>query len=69
MSKTTERTPSDYFAVPSEKHEERIKCPECNHVQTAIVESVPGFPFAAYIHNCEKCEFIIMESDWMSADE
>lgn len=45
-----------------ETHKETIKCPNCGHIQEAIVEMTK--PFATYIHTCEKCKFIITESDW-----
>ena len=40
----------------------RIKCPECGTIQDAIVEHT--IPFDTYIHFCEKCGFVIMESEW-----
>lgn len=40
-----------------------IKCPSCDTVQAAIVDHTT-FPFSTYIHYCEKCEYIIMESEW-----
>lgn len=39
-----------------------IKCPACDTVQAAIVEHT--IPFGTYIHHCEKCKYIIMESEW-----
>ncbi len=39
-----------------------IECPECKCVQGASIEL--AIPFDIYIHECEKCGFIIMESDW-----
>lgn len=39
-----------------------IKCPSCNTIQGAIIECT--FPFATYIHECEKCKYVIMESEW-----
>ena len=43
-------------------HTEKIKCPDCGTIQDAIVEHT--IPFHTYLHNCEKCNFTIMESDW-----
>jgi Zn ribbon nucleic-acid-binding protein len=43
-------------------HKEKIECPECGHVQEAEVKHT--FPFATYIHECVKCDFFIMESEW-----
>ena len=41
----------------------KIQCPECRQVQDAQVELT--FPFHTYIHTCEKCKYVIMESEWM----
>ena len=46
---------------------EKIKCPECNTIQNAEVELT--IPFATYIHECEKCGYIIMESEWIKVEE
>ena len=43
-------------------HTEKIKCPDCGTTQDATVEHT--VPFHTYLHNCEKCNFTIMESDW-----
>lgn len=45
---------------------EKIVCPECGQIQYAKVEDT--IPFPTYIHECEKCEYIIMESEWQRAD-
>ena len=39
-----------------------IKCPECESVQDAIIEHT--IPFYTYIHQCERCNYIIMESEF-----
>lgn len=44
------------------RHEETIRCPKCEHVQVA--EILHSQPFAMFVHNCERCEYIIMESEW-----
>lgn len=41
---------------------QKIKCPECNYTQDAIVKHTPMFPI--FIHECEKCKYVIMESEW-----
>lgn len=41
---------------------ENIKCPECGCVQDACV--MDGGVFPVYIHECNECSFIIMESEW-----
>ena len=48
---------------------EKIECPECYTVQEANVTYRDGDPFPAFIHHCEKCHHIIMESEWQLADE
>lgn len=45
-----------------ESHKETIECPECNHVQEAIVEHT--VPWYSYVHICTMCKYIIMESEW-----
>jgi len=45
---------------------EKIVCPECGKIQNAKVEHT--IPFATYIHECERCEYIIMESEWQRRD-
>jgi len=39
-----------------------IICPNCGAIELATIEET--VPFWSYIHNCTKCEYIIMESDW-----
>jgi hypothetical protein len=43
-------------------HTETIKCPECGLVQDAKV--VHTEPWDTRIHDCVKCEYVIMESEW-----
>jgi len=45
-----------------ESHKECIECPECNHVQEAIVEHT--VPWYSYVHICTSCKHIILESEW-----
>lgn len=45
------------------KIKEKIKCPECGTIQEAEVEQ--SIPWWIYIHECEKCKYIIMESEWI----
>lgn len=44
-------------------HFETIKCPNCKHIQKASV--LHTWPFYSYVTNCEKCDYIIMESEWV----
>lgn len=41
-----------------------IQCPECNLIQAAPVTA--SYPWATYIKECDKCTYIIMESEWNS---
>jgi Zn ribbon nucleic-acid-binding protein len=43
-------------------HVETIQCPECKTIQDALV--LHTMPLATYIHDCVKCEYTIMESEW-----
>jgi len=42
-----------------------VICPGCGSIELAEIKE--GIPWNTYIHNCGKCEFIIMESDWNPA--
>lgn len=43
---------------------ERIRCPECGWVQTALVRFDEGQPFPDYVHTCACCGYVIQESEW-----
>lgn len=45
-------------------HTEIIKCPECSKIQSANVKHTQ--PFYSYVHECIKCKYIIMESEWLT---
>ena len=45
-----------------ETHIERIICPNCGSVQEATVEHY--VPFWSYVHECENCDYVILESEW-----
>lgn len=45
-----------------ESYREPIICPNCGQIQCAGVEDT--VPFMTYIHECDKCEYVIMESEW-----
>jgi RNA polymerase subunit RPABC4/transcription elongation factor Spt4 len=45
-----------------QNHQESIKCPSCGSIELATVEYTK--PFNTYIHNCSKCKYVIMESEW-----
>jgi C4-type Zn-finger protein len=40
----------------------KIKCPVCNKIQEAIIKDI--VPYSSYIHECNNCNYIIMESEW-----
>jgi predicted RNA-binding Zn-ribbon protein involved in translation (DUF1610 family) len=44
------------------KNYEEIICPECGQIQCAKVKNTS--PFMTYIHECDKCGYTIMESEW-----
>jgi len=48
--------------IDQEFHVEKIVCPECDWIQEAKVEHT--IPWHTYVHTCEKCKHIIMESEW-----
>ena len=48
--------------VQPKTHIEQIECPQCKTIQNATVEHLP--PFWSYVHHCEKCKYVIMESEW-----
>ena len=46
----------------TEYHLDIIKCPSCDYLQIGKVEHT--IPFASYVHECNNCHYIIMESEW-----
>ncbi len=42
---------------------EKIRCPACGEVQDAEVDTTT-IPWNTYIHDCVKCGYTVMESDW-----
>jgi hypothetical protein len=47
--------------------EEKIICPHCQSVELATVERAE--PFNVYLHECQQCSHIIMESEWEPYEE
>jgi predicted RNA-binding Zn-ribbon protein involved in translation (DUF1610 family) len=43
-------------------HDEAIRCPECGEIQIAKVKHT--IPFDTFLHSCQKCGYVIMESEW-----
>ena len=58
----TSQTPCS--ELPGYPRAETIRCPECGKVQTAQVHFEDWMPFPAYVHDCEACDYTIMESEW-----
>lgn len=46
-------------------HVEKIVCPKCESLETATV--FHAWPWYSYVHDCKKCGYIIMESEWEKA--
>lgn len=42
----------------------RVRCPQCGQEQKAEVIRKEGDAFPIYIHECESCGYVIMESEW-----
>lgn len=40
-----------------------IECPECGSHEIAI-EDYTTVPYPTYLHSCNKCGYVIMESEW-----
>lgn len=43
--------------------EVKIECPECGSIEIAV-EDYTSAPFSTYLHRCNKCEHVILESEW-----
>lgn len=48
--------------------EVKIECPECGSTELAI-EDYTTVPFPTYLHSCNKCGHVIMESEWDVIEE
>jgi hypothetical protein len=61
-------TPKQPEAEPETKvlRTDTIICTECGHIQKADVTYTQGDPWPSYVHWCEKCNYIIMESEWQT---
>jgi hypothetical protein len=44
-------------------NEVKIECPECGSIEIAI-EDYTTAPFPTFLHSCNKCRYVIMESEW-----
>lgn len=43
---------------------ERIICPECSGVSLAGITWEEGNPWPSYVHECPRCHYQILESEW-----
>lgn len=51
-----------------ERETEKIICPNCGAVQLAEVVLYEGAPFWTYVHHCENCGYVILESEWETVE-
>lgn len=49
----------DYLGIK----EVKIECPECGSIEIAV-EDYTTEPFPTFLHSCNKCGYVIMESEW-----
>lgn len=49
----------DYHGIK----EVKIECPECGSIEIAV-EDYTTVPFPTFLHSCNKCGYVIMESEW-----
>lgn len=54
----------DYHGI----NEVKIECPECGSIELAV-EDYTTVPWHTYIHSCNKCGYVIMESEWERVSE
>ena len=43
--------------------EVKLECPECGSIEIAV-EDYTTAPFPTFLHRCNKCGYVIMESEW-----
>lgn len=41
-----------------------IKCPNCGCSCNAVEEIYPGDSFWTFVHQCQRCQYTITESEW-----
>lgn len=49
----------DYLGI----EEVKIECPECGSIEIAVEDHTTE-PFSTYLHSCNKCGHVIIESEW-----
>lgn len=47
--------------------EVKIECPECGRIEIAVEDHTTE-PFSTYLHSCNNCGYVIMESEWNVID-
>lgn len=47
---------------------EVIQCDNCELIQVATVKHYEDDPWPLYVHECESCGHIIMESEWNNVE-
>ncbi len=47
--------------------EVKIECPECGRIEIAVEDHTTE-PFSIYLHSCNNCGYVIMESEWNVID-
>jgi C4-type Zn-finger protein len=52
-----------------QRTKQTIRCPNCEHVQDAEIITDDIYPWPIYIHECERCDYLIMESEWEVVDD
>jgi Zn ribbon nucleic-acid-binding protein len=67
MTNILKNSGTNLETVTVESHTETIICPACDKVQKATVSHTDIHNI--YIHHCEKCGYVIMESDWNAPTE
>lgn len=56
-----------FWDYPSIK-EVKVECPECGSIEIAV-EDYTTAPFPTFLHSCNKCGHMIMESEWNVVNE
>lgn len=46
---------------------ETIRCPACTAIQLGEIVTGPGLPWPVVVHHCDRCGYLIHESEWESA--
>ena len=54
---------SGFYKFLEDIKEVKIECPECGSIEIAV-EDYTTAPFPTYLHRCNKCDYVIMESEW-----